>query len=176
MASDKQIEANRINAAKSTGPRTEEGKARVARNARRYAGLAESLLLQSENPERFYAFAHKFHREYRPNGPSERALVETLISSRWLLLRITSIEAAGIDREYELLRSPENAGLTIPMRANLAYRNLCDNTRSIETLSRMRVRYQLQFDGAYDRLTKLRAGRHVSESDAAKVPQLDPTA
>ena len=39
MASKKQIEANRRNAARSTGPRTEQGKARARMNARRH-GLA----------------------------------------------------------------------------------------------------------------------------------------
>jgi hypothetical protein len=173
MATDKQITANRLNAAKSTGPRTPEGKARVARNARRYTALAETVLLKSENPARFYAFAHKFYLEYRPQGPTERALLDTIITSRWLLTRITSIVAAGIDREYELLRGPENAALTIPMRANLAYRNLCDNTRSIDVLNRMESRLQRQFDGALDRLRRLLTARRGPETASSPI-QLDP--
>jgi hypothetical protein len=42
MASDKQIAANRRNATKSTGPRTQEGKARSRLNALRH-GLASTL-------------------------------------------------------------------------------------------------------------------------------------
>jgi hypothetical protein len=37
MSSDKQIEANRRNAQKSTGPRTAAGKARARRNSRKHA-------------------------------------------------------------------------------------------------------------------------------------------
>jgi hypothetical protein len=42
MATDRQIAANRRNACKSTGPRTEKGRKRVAHNAYRH-GLAASL-------------------------------------------------------------------------------------------------------------------------------------
>ncbi len=48
MASEKQIAANRKNAAKSTGPRTKNGKARSKMNALRH-GLATSNLIDASN-------------------------------------------------------------------------------------------------------------------------------
>jgi len=49
MTSDKQIEANRRNARKSTGPQTPEGKAKVAQNAVKHGLLAEHILIQDES-------------------------------------------------------------------------------------------------------------------------------
>jgi hypothetical protein len=57
--SEKQLAANRANALKSTGPRTEAGKARSSRNAVRHAMLARSVLLRCESAERFRVFVDR---------------------------------------------------------------------------------------------------------------------
>ena len=53
MATKAQIKANRENAKKSTGPRTEEGKARVSLNALKHGLLARDAVLPSEDPAEF---------------------------------------------------------------------------------------------------------------------------
>ena len=50
MTTDKQIEANRRNAEKSTGPRSEEGKARSSMNAIKHGLRAEQPVILGENP------------------------------------------------------------------------------------------------------------------------------
>ena|SRR5271168_3198766 len=159
MATDKQIEANRNNALKSTGPKTEEGKAKVAQNGSRYRKLAETVLLQSENPELFVVFARRFYLELQPKGPTERLLLNMMITAGWRLMRFSTMEAAGVDREYESLRNSNASDMTIPVRANMAYRNLCDNSRSLGVLNSIESRLQRQFDSAFDRLSRLLAAR-----------------
>ncbi len=53
MTSVKQIEANRRNAQKSTGPKTNEGKEVSRLNVLKHGLLAEMLLLPDENVEAF---------------------------------------------------------------------------------------------------------------------------
>ena len=49
MTSDKQADANRRNARKSTGPKTPEGKAAVRLNALKHGLLANDVLLPGED-------------------------------------------------------------------------------------------------------------------------------
>jgi len=56
MTSLKQLEANRCNALKSTGPRTENGKHASRRNALRHGFTAETVIEPLEDPEEYRRF------------------------------------------------------------------------------------------------------------------------
>ena len=53
MATDKQLQANRRNAKKSTGPRSPEGKARSRLNSRKHGLTAKMLIIVGERPDDF---------------------------------------------------------------------------------------------------------------------------
>ena len=55
MSTLKQIEANRLNAKKSTGPRTAEGKAAVRLNALKHGLFALDPIIEGEKPAHFDA-------------------------------------------------------------------------------------------------------------------------
>ena len=92
MTSLKQLEANRRNALKSTGPKTEDGKQRSRRNALRHGFTAETVIEPLENPEEYRAFEGAIVAEYLPQTPVEQELVHRLASLFWRLRRATSIE------------------------------------------------------------------------------------
>ena len=98
MATDKQIEANRKNAKKSTGPKTEEGKARVSRNALKHGLTAENVVLPGEDRDYFEQFRFGLFDELRPEGNLETQLVLRLAAQQWRLQRIPSIEAGLWER------------------------------------------------------------------------------
>jgi hypothetical protein len=80
MASSAQIAANRENAKKSTGARTEAGKQASSRNAFRH-GLAGHgfALLEWEGAETFDRIKAEFEREHQPTTPTESVLVERMV-------------------------------------------------------------------------------------------------
>ena len=94
MTTIKQIEANRLNALKSTGPRTEEGKRRSRCNAIRHGLTAETVIVGLEDPEDYESFEATIIADYDPTTAVERELVLRLASVLWRLRRATGIETA----------------------------------------------------------------------------------
>jgi hypothetical protein len=87
-------DSNRINARRSTGPRTPAGKARASRNATRHGLTARAVLLPDEDAGAFARLARRLRDELRPEGPVERLLVERVAVCAWRLRRLLGVEAA----------------------------------------------------------------------------------
>ena len=94
MSSLKQIEANRRNALKSTGPITPEGKDRSRGNAIRHGLTAETVIAALEDAEDYQAFEAAVTADYDAESAVERELVLRLASVLWRLRRATGIETA----------------------------------------------------------------------------------
>ena len=94
MSSLKQIEANRRNALKSTGPTTPEGKERSRRNALRHGLTAETVIGALEDAEDYQAFEAAVIADYDAESAVERELLLRLASVLWRLRRATGIETA----------------------------------------------------------------------------------
>jgi hypothetical protein len=92
MTNFRQIEANRRNALKSTGPITEEGKRRSRRNAVRHGLTAETVIGALEDAEDYQAFEATIVSDYDAQSAVERELVLRLASLLWRLRRATTIE------------------------------------------------------------------------------------
>lgn len=105
MTSLKQIEANRLNTQKSTGPRTAEGKQRSRCNALRHGLTAETVIAALENAADYRAFEANIASDYNPRSASERELVLRLASLLWRLRRSTRIETGLFQIEGELMRT-----------------------------------------------------------------------
>jgi hypothetical protein len=106
MSSLKQIEANRENAKKSTGPRTPEGKEATRHNALKTGIEARSLIIPGESPDDLNELTTEFIERFLPTTPEERFLVDTLISSDWLRRRMLRIETQLLDKDMSFGYDP----------------------------------------------------------------------
>jgi hypothetical protein len=104
MTSLRQIEANRRNALKSTGPTTAEGKERSSCNAVRHGLTAETVIAVLESSENYETFEATVIADYTAETAVERQLVVRLASVLWRLRRATSIETATFDSATENAR------------------------------------------------------------------------
>ncbi len=99
MATERQIQANRANAAKSTGPITPEGKRASSQNAVRHNLVSTTVVLKGESKRRFNDLAAALTLQFQPRNSAETFLVQTMTVARWRLLRMWGIQTAGFELE-----------------------------------------------------------------------------
>ena len=104
MTSFRQIEANRRNACKSTGPITEEGKQRSRCNAVRHGLTAETVIDALEDAEDYKEFEAAIIADYDAQSAVERELVLRLASLLWRLRRATTMETGLFEIQADNLR------------------------------------------------------------------------
>jgi hypothetical protein len=111
MTSLRQIEANRCNATKSTGPKTAAGKMRSRRNAVRHGLSAETVIEIVEDIEDYQGFEAAVIADYDARTAVERELVLRLASLFWRLRRATAIETDLFRIQAEILHDRRQAQL-----------------------------------------------------------------
>ena len=104
MTSFEQFEANRRNALRSSGPKTDGGKRRSRVNAVRHGLTAETVVGTLEDAEDYKAFEAAIISDYCAETAVARELVLRLASLLWRLRRATSIETDLFEIQAEALR------------------------------------------------------------------------
>lgn len=94
MTTDRQIEANKRNARRSTGPRTPKGKAASRGNAATHGLTARTILLTGEDPEEYRRLREGVIAQLKPEGVLEHELVGQIVNFLWRQRRVPAFEAA----------------------------------------------------------------------------------
>jgi len=115
--SDAQLAANRLNAQKSVGPVSNEGKAKVARNAITHNLTGNQIMIPSGDVDRYETLIADYHAQFQPVGPEETYLLQSIIDIRWRLASIPAYEAALLDlgRTEVIQQEPEMANNPRPV-------------------------------------------------------------
>src|ERR1700689_3615442 len=121
MTSFKQIEANRRNARKSTGPVTEEGKLQSRCNAVRHGLTAETVIGALEDAEDYKVFEAAIVADYDAQSAVERELVLRLASLLWRLRRATTIETGLFEIQADHLSKFRQARQIHPASREIVY-------------------------------------------------------
>jgi hypothetical protein len=98
MTTEAQVNANRANAQKSTGPRTAEGKAVVAQNAVKHGFWAQEVVIKGEDPQEFALYREGMLQELAPAGFVETLLAERIVNLSWRLRRAERMQATAFEK------------------------------------------------------------------------------
>jgi hypothetical protein len=102
MTSERQAEANRQNAQKSTGPRTPAGKAVVALNGIKHGLLSRESLIKGESEAELVDFGKRLRAKLAPVGELELLFADRVISTAWRLRRLVAVETMHFNREHSV--------------------------------------------------------------------------
>ncbi len=123
MATPSQIAANIANSKKSTGPKTDAGKAKSSRNHLSH-GFASSTarLIDGEDPEELKALLDDLLSQYQPANPTEQILVEKMAQNQWLSQRAFRLQSdafsSGMFRLTTRLTISKDLGVLIRYRTS----------------------------------------------------------
>jgi hypothetical protein len=159
MATEKQTAANRLNAQKSTGPRTPEGRAAVRLNGVTHGLTAETLVLKGESESDFKALFESLEAEHEPTTPTEETLVAQLAMATWRLRRLYNTEAGFYNVGLiELTKYESTRNLDFSTRLG----KVADcNNNTLALIGRQEARLERTYYRALNELQRLRKEREA---------------
>lgn len=110
MPTDRQMEANQVNAHRSSGPKTAAGKARSKLNALRHGLTASSILIPGEDAAEFGRLLDRLTGGREPTSALEGELLRAATAAVWRLRRGARFEAAIFAARAAEFASPTNGG------------------------------------------------------------------
>jgi hypothetical protein len=123
LVSERKIQANRSNALRSTGPKTERGKRTVSRNAIKHGFLAREVVITAgdgeESVEEFHALIESLWNCYEPVGIVEETQVQIIATTLWRKARVIRAENGEIRKRLDtisvdrVLRNSDNTNLVL---------------------------------------------------------------
>ena len=159
MSTLRQIEANRRNAQKSTGPTSVTGKAASSMNALKTGIHAKSLVLPTEDPAELDELVEDSYRSFHPTTPEARSLVDEFIYCEWSLRRLRAAET-------ESWQHQDHTAYSGPAKYPLGY----SATQYGTTFSRL----QYRMDAARRARERALQSLKQFQAEAAAAPAPDP--
>lgn len=185
MPTTAQLEANRLNARMSTGPRTPEGKAISSRNHTSHGFCSKSFIVLPGQEAEFESLISGLHDAIQPQGALEADLFHQLAHASWTLRRCQHAEAQLLgDDALDPLIDPRRAAQlsTIDLfsrRAERAYHRTLKALQALQTERQIRASCQAANEGAPAEAqaplaSSAEVERHIALYDRDYTPDLPP--
>ncbi len=149
MSTSAQITANQANAQRSSGPKSDQGKAISALNHFRHGLSGSFTVLSWEDQDEFNLLEGKLLAEHQPATPTEDLLIEKMSQSFWLRRRALTLQQMCFSSELPL----------------------CDREKDLALYMRYQTTHDRAFSKALDDLQKLRATTRKQEKEQAALAQ-----
>src|ERR1700733_7560193 len=174
MASQSQNEANRRNAQKSTGPRTQEGKDRSRRNGLQHGLTAKTWMLEDEDPEALVDLLNEIREKFNPQDTDEDFLIERMAKTRFKYNRIMPIEAAIYNLRLSVDRTPKEIteALGVNGQHAWAYMRDANGGNALSKLARYETSLLREYDRSRQELEKLQKIRAANPAPPANTSAL----
>ncbi|MDH4120500.1 MAG: hypothetical protein OEV94_02195 [Deltaproteobacteria bacterium] len=170
--SPEKIAANRLNAKKSTGPKTPRGKNISKMNAEQNGFFSEEAIIKhgfgKEDPKAFEQLRSAFYMDLAPQGAMEIYFVEEIVATVWRKRRVLKKETGDISAQADFLgfKKPSTPLLSIKkpnyfydeenptdsQSAQEAMDNLLQLKQQIESMGYVSSKEMLSFLETYNRI------------------------
>jgi hypothetical protein len=170
MATQAQIDANRANSQKSTGPRTPEGRDAVRLNGLRHGLRAETAVLPVEDPAEFDNLKQQLEAELKPIGAQETILFEDIVLAAWRLRRARAYDTAVTAR----LLAANVVEPDAMKRFGAMLHEDAEGKKVLDYVARIEGRYRRTYHQAIKELRQLQSMRPPAQTAAQPQPGPEP--
>src|SRR3984957_13823059 len=174
MATKAQVDANRRNAQKSTGPKTPEGKDKSRRNALQHGLTAKTCMLEDEDPEALVDLLNEIREKFNPQDTDEDFLIERMAKARFKYNRIMPLEAAIYNLRLSVDRTPKEIteALGVNGQRAWAYMRDANGGNALSKLARYETSLLREYDRSRQELEKLQKIRAANPAPPANTSAL----
>jgi hypothetical protein len=166
MATQAQLLANRANAAHSCGPKSAEGKARVAQNRTTHGLSGRNFLLPGEDHRAYLKLFARLTVDHLPSTETERALVQAAAQNQWRMDR-------AVEWEAELMTEALTGDPSQPSRLLRMFSKSADPSEALAKLQRYESSLRRAWLSALKELRLQKTARHRASTVEAETTTRD---
>jgi hypothetical protein len=172
MSTPAQLAANRANAQRSTGPKTETGKQKARLNGYRHGLTGQIYIFTPEDQEAFDQHCTGIRESFAPIGAFELDLAQSIAEDRWRLKRARALESGIFALGQCGGAGKVDAGHPQLDAAFSQARTWLEESQNLQLLTLYESRIQRSLDKALAQLTTIQEKRAAAHQRAMEEAQL----